>query len=104
MAVLSSSGPKKSEVTIDALSEETDTIVVRAGETLSVSIDGSYTGTIQLQRSFDGSNWKSVEDYAATGTTNSQKDIIAAVNGFWRLIATAWTSGTGATAILASSG
>lgn len=104
MAVLSSSGPKRSQVTIDAISEETDTIVVRAGETLSLSIDGSYTGTIQLQRSFDGTNWKAVEDYAATGATNSQKDIIAAVNAFWRVISTAWTSGTGATVILASSG
>lgn len=103
MAVISISGPKKTSVTIDAVDEETDTLVVRAGETVSFVVSGTYTGTIQLQRSFDGSTFYAVEGYAATGASNTQKDMIVAVNQFLKLKASAWTSDS-ATAELYSSG
>lgn len=104
MAVISINGPKKTEVTIDAISEETDTLVCRDGEMVSISVDGTYNGTIQLQRSFDGTNWKALEAYTSAGSAdNDQKDLIVSTNQFLRLIATAWTSGS-ATAILRSSG
>lgn len=104
MAVISISGSKKTEVTIDANGEATDTLVVRAGETVAVSVDGTYTGTIQLQRSFDGTNWKSIDESVGSGSAvNDQNDMIVSVNHFLRLVATAWTSGS-ATASLTSSG
>lgn len=103
MAVISISGPKKSEVAIDAVSEATDTIVVRAGETVSISVDGTYTGTIQLQRSFDGTNFKAIDEYVGAGAANDQNDLIVSVNQFLKLVSTAWTSGS-ATASLNSSG
>lgn len=104
MAVISISGPKKTEVTIDAVSEATDTLVVRAGETVSISVDGTYTGTIQLQRSFDGTNFKAIDEYVGTGSAaNDQNDLIVSVNQFLKLVATAWTSGS-LTASLNSSG
>lgn len=104
MAVISISGLKRTEVTIDAVAEETDTIVVRAGETVAISVDGTYTGTIQLQRSFDGTNWKAIDESVGAGSAvNDQNDLIVSVNQFLRLVATAWTSGS-ATASLTSSG
>lgn len=103
MAVISINGAKKTEVTIDAVSEETDTLVVRDGEMVAISVDGTYTGTIQVQRSFDGTNWKAIDEYVGAGATNDQNDLIVSTNQFLKIVATAWTSGS-ATARLQSSG
>lgn len=96
-------GRKRSAATIDAISEETDALLVHAGSTLSFSISGTYTGTIQLQRSFDGVTFYGVEDYAATGASNTQKDIIAAASVFYKLVASAWTSGSADVTLVTSS-
>ena len=104
MAVISINGPKKTEVAIAAISEATDTLVCRDGEMVSISVDGTYTGTIQLQRSFNGADWKAIDEYTGTGVAaNDQNDLIVSTNQFLRLVATAWTSGS-ATAGLRSSG
>lgn len=104
MAILSGPGRKKTEATLDAVSEETDALVCQPGETIALSIVGTYTATVQLQRSFDGGvTFYGVEDYAATGATNTQKDIIVSAPLAYKLVMTARTSGD-ATCILISSG
>ena len=59
---------------------------------LTVSISGTWTGTIEIQRSFDaGANWKTVESY----TANQEKDIRQASRQMiWRLATTAAWTGT----------
>lgn len=94
MALISTPGRKKSSVTIDANGEETDALLVHAGGTYYLSISGDYTGTITLQRSLDGVTFRSVEDYAATGASSTQKDVIASVSAFYKAKATAWSSGS----------
>jgi len=104
MALQSQPGKKKSEVTISSTAGETDALLVHAGGTLSLSVVGTYDGTVQLQRSFDGVNFVGVEDYAGTGSAvNTQKDIIAAVSVFYKIAAPAWTSGSAATTLYSSS-
>lgn len=104
MAVISTPGRKKTTATIDAISEETDGLMVQAGGTIALFISGTYTGTIQLQRSFDGgASYLAVEDYAATGASNTQKDIIVSAGLVYKLASTAWTSGSAEAGLLSSS-
>jgi len=102
MALITITGPKRSAATIDANGEETDALLTHMGDMLSLSITGTYTGTIQLQRSWDGVTFIEVEDYTATGASTTQKDIVAAVNVFYKLKSTAWTSGSADVTILSS--
>lgn len=105
MAVLFQPGRKKSTATVDAVSEGTDALQCKPGETLSISIVGTYSGTVQLQRAFDGVNFLPVEDYTSDGSaaTNTQKDIIVAAPLAYHLVMTARVSGS-ADLIIASSG
>ena len=67
-----------------------------ASKMFTLSISGTWTGTVSLQRSLDnGSNWVTVESYNA----NTEKNI-EVVSDFWvyKLASTAAMTGTAVTA------
>lgn len=58
----------------------------------SLSISGTFAGTVQLQRSFDnGGTWHSVEEFTATAEKNGMEHEDGIL---YRLECTAYTSGT----------
>ena len=85
--------------TADAQSSATlSSPVNRAGSAkmFTISISGTFAGTIALQRSLDnGSTWHTIESY----TTITEKNV-EVVSDYWvyKLRTTAWTSGTAVTA------
>ena len=70
----------------------TDALQIDVGERFTVSVSGTFSATITLQRRFDGTNWRDVETY----TVETEKDGLAAEGQEIRLgIATGdFTSGT----------
>lgn len=82
--------------TIDAIDEATEGIYIPESggddalqETISWVISGTFTGTIALESSLDNLTW-SVDDASVTGTSSKQDTS----NRWYRLRATAWTSGS----------
>ena len=78
--------------TFTAISQNSAEVKAPNAELMTLSISGTFTGTIALQRSFDaGATWITVESY----TVASEKNIEQASKDFiWRLATTAWSSGT----------
>lgn len=82
--------------TIDAVDEATEGIYIPESggdsateERIDWVISGTYSGTIALESSLDNITW-SVDDASVTGTSNKNDTS----NRWYRLRATAWTSGS----------
>lgn len=50
------------EKSIEAQNVFTDELFLYPGERLSISIAGTFTATVTLQRQLDGANWRDVPD------------------------------------------
>ena len=54
------------EAEIDADGEWTAVMTVWPGVLVAVSISGTWSGTIKLQRRFDGANWRDVQTWTGS--------------------------------------
>jgi hypothetical protein len=73
------------------VNDVTGSIVLRQGERMSISISGTWAGTIDLQRKVAGT-FRNVD--SQQWTANAEADYQAGGRGEFRLIFTADTSGT----------
>jgi type 1 fimbria pilin len=73
-----------------ALNAATEGVLVQAGDTFDVSVSGTFVATVSLQRSKDNAIWFTVEDMTAP----AQKTGSSGSAWYYRLAATAYTSGT----------
>ncbi|MBI1313681.1 hypothetical protein GC176_20505 [bacterium] len=75
------------DLDIDAEDEFTDGLLVKAGEAVSISISGSFTATITLQRNLNGSDWNDVPlpDGSAGWTAPTEMTYFADETGFLRI-------------------
>ena len=77
--------------TVAALNDATTWMEVPRKHLVSVSVQGSFTATIALQRSFDGgASAETIESYTAAVAKNMEPAEDQAI----RLIATAYTAGS----------
>ncbi len=75
-----------------------DNVVLGLGPDFNVSIWGTFVGTVQLERSFDGATWLplTAAGFGLYAWTAPASEIVSRPeSGFqYRLNCTAWTSGT----------
>lgn len=54
---------------ITAQNTFTDAVTLKAGETADISISGTFTATVTVQRKIDGTNWRDVGTYTSSEET-----------------------------------
>ena len=84
------------DASITTAANGTDTIRVTGVETarrFDVNVLGTFSGTVQLQRSPDEANWETVEEYTGT-TTKTFSDGLDNAVLYYRLYVSAISSGT----------
>ncbi len=84
--------PKNVTKDITAQNTFTDAVVLNAGQKAAISISGTFSATVTVQRRLDGSNWRDVQSFAApteqTYTAESGQEIRVGVK------TSGFTSGT----------
>ena len=92
---------------IDALSELTDNLKVQGNgdnRKFTLAITGVFVGTLELQRSVGNEfNWVTYQTHTSTTSTTYDDDLDNQTI-YYRVIATAWTSGTATVALTHANG
>ncbi len=57
--------PKNVIASITAQNTFTDAVQLNAGQKAAISISGTFSATVTVQRRLDGSNWRDVESFTS---------------------------------------
>lgn len=65
---------RQSAATVDADGEFATLSPIGPGSLVGISISGTFSGTVSLQRRFDGANWRTVQTWTAEAEATYMAD------------------------------